>query len=111
MVVSHLHSNNSASWRTDAGIKVSVVASDIFGISGRAMMAALVAGERDPFILAAMARTAMRKKIPELRQAFEGRFSEHHAFLLSRMLAHVDAIDRDIAAIEGPDRGADRPFR
>jgi len=84
----------------DAGVKVSVVASDIFGVSGRAMMAALVAGERDPFVLAALARTAMRKKIPELRQAFEGRFSEHHAFLLSRMLAHVDAVDADIAAID-----------
>src|SRR5688572_10785680 len=67
----------------DAGIKVSVVASDIFGRSGRAMMAALIAGERDPIILAALARTSMRKKIPELREAFEGRFSEHHAFLLS----------------------------
>jgi len=85
----------------DAGIKVSVVASDIFGISGRAMMAALVAGERDPLVLAGMARTAMRKKIPELRQAFEGRFSDHHAFLLSRMLARVDAIDTDIAAVDG----------
>jgi len=85
----------------DAGIKVSVVASDIFGISGRAMMAALVAGERDPLVLAGMARTAMRKKIPELRQAFEGRFSDHHAFLLSRMLARVDAIDTDIAAVGG----------
>jgi transposase len=52
----------------DAGIKVSVVASDIFGVSGRAMMAALVAGERDPLILAQMARTGMRKKIPELRR-------------------------------------------
>src|SRR6187200_3342019 len=50
----------------DAGIKMSVVASDIFGVSGRAMMAALIAGERDPFMLAGMARTAMRKKIPEL---------------------------------------------
>ena len=88
----------------DAGIKVSVVASDIFGVSGQAIMAAMIAGERDPMILAGMARTAMRKKIPELRQAFEGRFSEHHAFLLSRMLAHVDAINVDIAAIEGGSR-------
>jgi len=84
----------------DVGIKVSVVASDIFGTSGRAMMDALIAGERDPFVLAGMARTVMRKKIPELRQAFEGRFVEHHAFLLSRMLAHVDAIEADIAAID-----------
>jgi transposase len=94
----------------DAGIKVSVVASDIFGRSGRAMMAALIAGERDPIILAALARTSMRKKIPELREAFEGRFSEHHAFLLSRMLAHVDAIDRDIAAIDGRIEDVIAPF-
>jgi transposase len=84
----------------DAGIKLSVVASDIFGTSGRAMMAALVAGQRDPVVLAGMARTAMRKKIPDLREAFEGRFNAHHAFLLSRMLAHVDAIDADITAVE-----------
>lgn len=84
----------------DAGIKLSVVASDIFGVSGRAMMDALVAGERDPLVLAGMARTRMRLRIPELREAFEGRFSGHHAFLLSRMLAHVDAIDADISAVE-----------
>lgn len=84
----------------DAGIKLSVVASDIFGVSGRAMMAALIGGERDPLVLAGMARTGMRKKIPALREAFEGRFNAHHAFLLSRMLAHVDAIDADIAAVE-----------
>ncbi|MBA2478985.1 MAG: IS110 family transposase [Sporichthyaceae bacterium] len=94
----------------DAGIKVSVVASDIFGISGRAMMAALIAGERDPFVLAGMARTAMRKKIPELRQAFEGRFSDHHGFLLSRMLAHVDALNADIAAIEDKIEDLIAPF-
>ena len=84
----------------DAGIMLSVVASDIFGVSGRAMMTALIAGERDPLILAQLARTRMWKKIPALRKAFEGRFTEHHAFLLSRMLAHVDAIDADIAAVE-----------
>jgi transposase len=84
----------------DAGIKLSVVASDIFGVSGRDMMAALIGGERDPLVLAQMARTAMRAKIPELREAFTGHFSEHHAFLLSRMLAHIDAIDADIRAVE-----------
>ncbi|MGH4001731.1 MAG: IS110 family transposase, partial [Pseudonocardiaceae bacterium] len=84
----------------DAGIKLSVVASDIFGVSGRAMMAALIAGERDPLVLAGMARTAMRTKLPRLREAFEGRFSGHHAFLLGRMLAHVDAINTDIQAVD-----------
>jgi transposase len=84
----------------DAGIKVSVVASDIFGVSGRAMMAALIDGERDPQVLAQLARASMRRKIPELQEAFTGRFNDHHAFLLSRMLAHIDAINTDIAAVE-----------
>jgi transposase len=84
----------------DAGIKVSVVASDIFGVSGRAMLDALVAGQRDPLVLADLARARMRVKIPELREAFVGRFEDHHAFLLARMLAHLDALDADIAAVE-----------
>ena len=84
----------------DAGIKLSVLASDLFGVSGRAMMDALIGGERDPRVLAEMARTRMRAKIPELREALTGRFSEHHAFLLARMLAHIDALDADIRAVE-----------
>jgi transposase len=84
----------------DAGIKLSVLASDIFGVSGRAMLGALIAGERDPVVLAEMARARMRTKIPELREAFTGRFSEHHAFLLGRMLAHIDAVAADIRAVE-----------
>jgi transposase len=84
----------------DSGIKLSVVASDIFGVSGRAMMNALIAGERDPDVLADMARAQMRRKISQLREAFVGRFNEHHAFLLARMLAHVDALDADLAAVE-----------
>jgi transposase len=84
----------------DAGIKLSVVASDIFGVSGRAMLAALIAGERDPNTLAQLARSRMRTKLPDLREAFTGRFTEHHAFLLARMLAHIDAIDADIAVVE-----------
>jgi len=84
----------------DAQIKLSVVASDIFGVSGRAMMAALIAGERDPQALAQLARTSMRTKLADLREAFVGRFTEHHAFLLARMLAHIDAIDADIAVLE-----------
>ena len=56
----------------DACIKLSVVATDIFGVSGRAMMAALIAGERDPKVLADMARTRMRAKIALLEEAFTG---------------------------------------
>src|SRR5512143_2924932 len=84
----------------DSGIKLSVVASDIFGVSGRAMMDALVAGERDPTVLANLARTRMRAKLADLREAFTGRFDDHHAFLLARMLAHIDALDADIAAVD-----------
>jgi transposase len=84
----------------DAQIKLSVVATDIFGVSGRSMMAALIAGERDPAVLAQMARTAMRRKIPALEEAFVGRFSDHHAFLLARMLARIDALTADIAALD-----------
>ena len=84
----------------DAQIKLSVVASDIFGVSGRQMLAALIAGERDPGVLAQMARAAMRGKITALREAFTGYFTDHHAFLLQRMLARVDVIDADIAALD-----------
>jgi transposase len=84
----------------DAGIKVSVVASDIFGTSGRSMLAALVAGERDPKVLANLALRTMRPKIPLLQESFTGRFTEHHAFLLGRMLAHVDDLGAEIAALD-----------
>jgi transposase len=85
----------------DAGIKLSVVASDIFGASGRAMLAALIAGERDPLVLAQLARTSMRRKISALEDAFTGHFTSHHAFLLSKMTARVDAMDADISELDG----------
>jgi transposase len=88
----------------DACLKLSVVASDIFGVSGRAMMNALINGERDPHVLAAMAKTALRRKIPQLQEAFAGlrlgTFDDHHRFLLARMLARIDAVSVDIAAVE-----------
>ena len=84
----------------DAGIKLSVVASDIFGVSGRAMMAALIGGERDPKVLAQLARGAMRIKITRLEDAFTGHFDEHHRFLLTRMLHRIDGINADINAVD-----------
>jgi transposase len=84
----------------DAQIKLSVVVSDIFGVSGRAMLAALIGGQRDPKVLAQLARGVMRGKITALQEAFTGYFTGHHAFLLARMLARVDAIDADIAALD-----------
>src|SRR4029077_13417667 len=84
----------------DACIKVSAVVSDIFGVSGRDMLAALVAGERDPKVLAQLARRSMRAKIAVLEEAFTGHFTDHHAFLLGTMLRRVDAISADIAALD-----------
>jgi transposase len=83
-----------------AQIKLCVVATDIFGVSGRAMMAAMVAGERNPKVLAQLARARMRAKITALEEAFTGHFTDHHAFLLGKMLARVDGIDADIADLD-----------
>src|SRR6266516_4659536 len=84
----------------DAQIKLSVVVSDIFGGSGRPMLAALIGGQRDPKALAQLARGVMRRKMATLQEAFTGYFTGHHAFLLAKMLARVDAIDADIAALD-----------
>jgi len=84
----------------DAQIKLSVVASDIFGVSGRDMMAALVAGERDPQVLAQLARARMRVKIPQLEEAFVGHFDDHHAFLLTQMLDRIDTLSVGIGRVE-----------
>src|SRR5206468_2521937 len=85
----------------DAQIKLSVVASDIFGVSGREMMAALIVGERDPKVLAQMARARLRAKLADLQEAFYGsRFNDHHAYLLTKMLARVDAVDADLADLD-----------
>ena len=84
----------------DAGIKVSAVVSDLFGVSGRSMMRALIAGETDRRRLALLARGRMRSKVDLLAEAFTGYFTEHHAFLLAKMLDRVEATDTDIAEIE-----------
>ncbi|MDQ2852361.1 MAG: IS110 family transposase [Actinomycetota bacterium] len=81
----------------DAGIKLSAVASDITGVSGRAMLQALIDGEQDPAVLADLARRRLRAKIPILVEALTGRFTEHHAFLAR---VHLDLIDQFTHAIE-----------
>jgi transposase len=73
------------------------VASDILGVSGRAMLEALIVGDDDPAALADLAKRRLRSKIPELTEALTGRFSEHHAFLAR---VHLDLIDRHTAAID-----------
>ena len=81
----------------DADIKLASVATDILGVSGRAMLEALARGTTDPVGLADLARGQLRKKLPALRQALAGRFRPHHAFLLSQLLAHVDYLDEAIS--------------
>jgi transposase len=83
----------------DALVKLSSVATDIFGVSGRAMLAALIEGERDPEVLAELARQRLRAKIPALKEALVGRFDEHHAELLTILLRQVDALSADIDAL------------
>ncbi len=83
----------------DAGIKLSVFVSDLFGVSGRAMLSALVDGERDPEVLAGCARGRMRPKIPMLVQALTGSFDAHHAFLSRTMLSRIDGLDATINAV------------
>lgn len=80
----------------DALVKISTVASDIFGVSGRAMLAALIAGERDPEVLAELAKRSLRRKIPALREALTGRFDTHHAELLGLLLRQVDQLSSEI---------------
>jgi len=84
-----------------ANIKLGVVASDVLGASGRDMLQALVAGERDPEVLAELARGRLRAKLPELRQALTGRMQPHHATLLAHILAHIDFLEQTIAALQG----------
>jgi transposase len=78
----------------DANIKLGAVASDVLGRSGRAMLAALLAGEQDARKLAELARGRLRGKIPQLRQALEGHCTEHHRFLLGRLLSHLGYLER-----------------
>lgn len=77
----------------DAGIKLTSVASDVLGVSGRAMLDALLTGTTDPAVLADLARGKLRKKLPELRRALQGRFRRHHAFLVEQILAKIDFLD------------------
>ncbi|MGH2657995.1 MAG: IS110 family transposase [Actinomycetota bacterium] len=83
----------------DAGVKLATVATDVMGVSGREMMRALIDGVADPDALADLARARLRTKLPQLRKALTARFRDHHAFLLGRMLSHIEAAEEDIAAV------------
>ena len=80
----------------DANIKLGVVASDILGVSGRAMLRALLEGRQSPQQMAQLAHPKMREKIPALAQALEGRVTDHHRFLLTELLDQMEDLDRRI---------------
>jgi transposase len=94
----------------DAQIKLSSVISDIFGVSGREMLAALIAGQRDPKALARMARGAMRSKTEVLQEALTGHFEDHHGFLLQAMLAHIDTLTAQIDQVADRIEAVIAPF-
>ena len=95
----------------DAGVKLTSVATDISGASGRAMLAALIDGVRDPALLADLARARLRDKIPALTEALTGRFSEHHAFLAQLHLTLIDQHTRAIDELTGRIEVVIEPFR
>ncbi len=93
----------------DAGIKLDSVASEVLGVSGRAMISALIAGERDPDVLADLAKGRLRIKVPILREALRGRFRQHHAVMLGHIMdtvmhleTKIDQLDTDIDQVMAP---------
>ena len=83
-----------------ANIKLASVASDVFGVSGRAMLRELIAGEASPEAMADLARGRLRRKRADLILALDGRLEEHHRFLLTMQLRRLEAIEADIAALD-----------
>lgn len=94
----------------DANIKLSSVATDVMGASGRDMLDALVAGQNDPKALAELARGKLRGKIPELRRALQGRVTPHHQFMLEQLLEHVAHLEEQMEAFSNRIKDALRPF-
>jgi transposase len=94
----------------DANIKLGTVATDILGASGRDMLRAMTAGEQDPEALADLARRQLRNKIPELRQALEGKVTDHHRFLVGQLLAQVEHLEGQIEALSRRIEEVSGPF-
>lgn len=94
----------------DANIKLASVATDVMGVSGRAIVQALLAGVVDPTHLAELAKGRLRKKKQDLQGALEGRFRPHHTRLLTHILAHIEFLDESIAACEAQIAEMCRPF-
>ena len=94
----------------DAGLKLTRVVTDVMGVSGRAMLRALVEGTTDPAVLADLARGILRKKLPELRRALQGRFRRHHAFLIEQIFAKIDFLDETLDRLTTEIEGRLGPF-
>jgi transposase len=95
----------------DACIKLSSVASNITGVSGRLMLQALIDGQDDPAALADLAKKKLRAKIPELTEALTGRFSDHHRYMAALYLHRIDAHSTDINDLTARIEQAIAPFR
>jgi transposase len=94
-----------------ANIKLASVASDVLGVSGREMLAALIAGEEDPEVLANLARGSLRAKLDDLRRALEGRVKRHHRILLEAILTHIGFLEASIAELDEEVARALVPFQ
>jgi transposase len=94
----------------DTGVKLATVASNIVGVSGRAMLTALAAGTTDPAVLADLARGRLRQKLPALREALHGHFAGHHRLLITQALAHLDHLDEMVATLSTEIEERLRPF-
>jgi transposase len=94
-----------------ANIKLSGVVSDVFGVSGTAMLKALAAGTTTPAEMAGLARGRMRRKHAALEAALDGRMREHQRFLLAMQLRHLEAIERDLDALDARIEAQLEPFQ
>ena len=91
-------------------IKVSSVASDLFGVSGRRMLDAIVEGKRDPGWMADYARGALRSKRQQLAQALDGTFTDHQRWMLREELKHLDGLHTQVAKLEGEIQNRMEPY-
>jgi transposase len=93
-----------------ANIKLAAVATDLMGVSGRAILAALLAEQADAAVMAQLARGKLRVKIPQLEQALVGTMVPHQRFMIAEQLAHIDALDESIARLSAEIAARLRPF-
>jgi transposase len=94
----------------DSGVKLSSVATDVMGVSGRAMIEGLIQGTTDPEVLADLAKGKLRKKLPLLQKALTSKFREHHAFMAAQILSLIDGIEAALEDISARIEALMRPF-